>query len=174
MTQQFDYENEEYETLDSQTADINMDAAGLDGHVTHLGADRSLSRNLSDYDENSGPGGASGIGDDPYLGGSTGTADDVGMHIEPGFSIGYDNSEVSGIGPDTGNEVQGGGYTSLADAAAGITVGDPDGGTDLQTALGVPDVGDQSGDNNLSLEMVADNEAGYGAEGTDSDLDTEQ
>jgi hypothetical protein len=98
---------------------VGMDAADMHGNPVP-NVDRSLGRSLSEYDENSGPGGASGMADDPGLGGSTGAADDTGMHIEPGFSIGYDTQGSMGIGPETGNEEVGAGYRTLADVADDI------------------------------------------------------
>jgi hypothetical protein len=163
--------------LDSQLGDVGVDSADIHGNVGKVGYDYSLARSRSDYDEDSGPGGASGIGDDPTLQGSTGIADDVGMHVEPGFSVGYDQgSEDAEVGPDTGNETEGGGYLSLGEAAQGFEGGrDPD--DEVQTALGVGDVGGDSiddPDNELSLESIQDEEGGYGAEGTDSDLEGDQ
>ena len=106
-----------------------------------------------------------------------GIADDIGMHIEPGFSVGYDqDSEDAEIGPDTGNEIQGGGYLSLGEAAEGFEGGaNPD--DEVQTALGVGDVGGDSmtdPDDELSYELFEDEEGGYGVEGTDSDLEGDE
>jgi hypothetical protein len=169
-------EHTQYEGLDSQLGDVGVDSADLHGNVGKIGFDHSLARSRSGYDETSGPGGASGIADDPALQGSTGIADDVGMHIEPGFSVGYNQeSEDADIGPDTGNEIQGGGYLSLGEAAQGFEGGrNPD--DEVQTALGVEDAGDNLTDpfNNLSYESIQDEEGGYGVEGTDSDLEDDQ
>lgn len=167
----------ENDDLDSQLGDVGVDSADLHGNVGKIGFDHSLARSRSQYDENSGPGGGSGIGDDPTLQGSTGIADDVGMHIEPGFSVGYEQEgEDAEIGPDTGNEIQGGGYLSLGEAAEGFEGGaDPD--DVVQTALGVGDVGGDSitdPDNELSLESLQDEEGSYGMEGTDSDLEGDE
>lgn len=166
----------ENDDLDNQLGDVGVDSADLHGNVGKVGYDHSLARSRSQYDENSGPGGASGIGDDPTLQGSTGIADDVGMHIEPGFSVGYEQEgEDSQIGPDTGNEIQGGGYLSLGEAAEGFEGGaNPD--DEVQTALGVQDVGDSITDpgDNLSYELIQDEEGGYGVEGTDSDLEGDE
>ena len=63
-----------YEDPQNQAIGADMPAAGLDGHATSQNYDRSLSRDLSGYDENSGPGMASGVADDPMLGGSSGAA----------------------------------------------------------------------------------------------------
>ncbi len=157
------------EKLDSQLADVGLDATDMYGNVTKLGADKSLSHSTSEYDESSN---ASGMADDPYLGGSTGTADDVGMHIEPGFSIGYDSEQDLDFDGDTGNEIEGG-YLSLADAAQGREISEDD-GSDLQTALGGPDAVQVNTEDNMSIDSVTDEEESYGAEGTDSDLDDDQ
>ena len=159
-----------HEDIDSQIDDLNLDAADLYGKVTKPGQDHSLSRAMSDYDEDSGPGGASGIADDPTLGGSTGLADDVGMHVEPGFSVGYDTDTDLDFDGDTGNEIEGG-YLNLADAAHGKEVSDVD--DKYETALGVPDAGTLTNESEeLSLDALADDEeGGYGNEGTDSDVE---
>jgi hypothetical protein len=166
----------ENDELDSQLGDVGVDSADLHGNVGKIGFDHSLARSRADYDEDSGPGGGSGIGDDPTLQGSTGLADDVGMHVEPGFSVGYDReSEDADIGPDTGNEIEGGGYLSLGEAAQGFEGGaDPD--DKVQSALGVGDVGDlvDEEDDDLSYELFDGGEAGYGVEGTDSDLEGDE
>jgi hypothetical protein len=158
------------EDIDSQIDDLNMDAADLYGKATRPGQDHSLSRAMSDYDENSGPGGASGIADDPTLGGSTGLADDVGMHVEPGFSVGYDTDSDLDFDGDTGNEIEGG-YLTLGDAARGREASEVEG--DYETALGVPDAGILTNEGEeLSLDALADEEeGGYGDEGTDSDIE---
>ena len=135
-----------------------------------------MSRRRAGIDEDFGSGGASGIADEPTLQGSTGLADDVGMHIEPGFSVGYDkDSEDPEIGPDTGNEIEGGGYLTLAEAAQGFE-GGRNPADEVQTSLGVEDAGDTITDpgDNLSIEMVGGREGGYGASGTDSDLEGDQ
>lgn len=165
------HKREEHEDIDSPIDGLNMDAADLYGKVTKSSQDHSLSRSMSDYDENSGPGGASGIADDPTLGGSTGLADDVGMHIEPGFSVGYDTERDLDFDGDTGNEIEGG-YLNLADAAHGKDVSEIEDG-DYDTALGVPDSGRLTNEGEeLSLEALADEEdAGYGGDGTDSDIE---
>jgi hypothetical protein len=159
------------ESLDSALTpeDLAMDAAGLDGSTIYNGVDRSLARGMSNYDEDSGPGGASGIADDPELNGSTGTADDVGMHIEEGFSNSYDQPDLdtAGITPDAGND---GGYLSLGDAADGMARSTPEGR--VHNALGVPE-GElpftDADDDRYSLDRVSDGDAGYGYSGTDSD-----
>ena len=166
----------EEDELDNQLGDVGVDSADLHGNVGKIGFDHSLARNRSDYDENSGPGGASGIGDDPTLQGSTGIADDIGMHIEPGFSVGYDpDSEDADIDPDIGNEVEGGGYLSLGEAAEGFEGGaNPD--DEVQSALGVGDVGDleYEQDADFNYQENEDEEGSYGVEGTDSDLEGDE
>jgi len=166
----------ENDELDNELGDVGVDSADLHGNVGKIGFDHSLARQRSGYDEDSGPGGASGIGDDPTLQGSTGLADDVGMHVEPGFSVGYEqDSEEADIGPDTGNETEGGGYLSLGEAAQGFEGGaNPD--DEVQSALGVGDVGDleNEADADLNFEQYDGEEAGYGVEGTDSDLEGDE
>ncbi|HEX2911200.1 MAG TPA: hypothetical protein VH186_10360 [Chloroflexia bacterium] len=162
------------EYITSPIEDLDVDAAGLDGRPLPVARDKSLNRNVIDYDETSGPGGASGITDDPALQGSTGIADDVGMHVEPGYSVGYDTGMDYGFDGDTGNAITGGVYNTLADAAQDLPVTpDPDQGTGLETALGVPDVNTNT-DRNLSIENVSDDDGGYGAAGTDTDVTDDQ
>ena len=107
--------------------------------------------------------------------GSTGVADDIGMHIEPGFSVGYDqDSEDADIGPDTGNEIDGGGYLSLGDAAEGFEGGaNPD--DEVQSAVGV-EIGENEyeEDADFNFEENEDEEGSYGVEGTDSDLEGDE
>ncbi len=159
----------EREKLNSRLDEIATDSADLHGNTGKYGYDRSLQRSESDYDENDGPGGASGLSDDPYLGGSTGLADDVGMHVEPGFSVGYEMDSEMGIDPDEGNDES---YLSLGDAAIGRRKTQGDQGTGLETALGVPDAGELNIDGeNLSLDMVDGKSKGYGPGMTDSDTD---
>lgn len=164
----------EDDELDSQLGDVGVDSADIHGNVGKIGYDHSFARSRGDYDESSGSSGPGG--DETTLQGSTGVADDVGMHIEPGFSVGYDqDSEDADIGPDTGNEIDGGGYLSLGDAAEGFEGGaNPD--DEVQSALGVGDVGDleyeQDADFNFAEEE--DEEGGYGVEGTDSDIEDDQ
>lgn len=164
----------ERETLESQPDTLGLDAAGLDGKVIFNGVDRSLARGVSPFDEeNGGPGANSGIADDPYLGGATGTADDVGMHIEEGFSLGYDTApdlDVLDIDGDIGNSVEGG-YLTLADAANDKEVSAPV--TGIQSALGVPvsEANTPHSSGQGSIEQVSGGEAGYGFEGNDSDTD---
>lgn len=173
MSQEREEDYIQNDELDNQLGDVGVDSADLHGNVGKIGFDHSLAHNRGDYDENSGSPGT-GSGDETTLQGSSGLADDIGMHIEPGFSIGYDqDSEDADIGPDTGNEIQGGGYLSLGEAAQGFEGGaDPD--DEVQTALGVGDVGGDSITdpyNNLSFESIQDEEGGYGDESTDSDLE---
>ena len=165
----------ENDELDNQLGDVGVDSADLHGNVGKIGFDHSLAHSRGDYDETSGSPGT-GSGDETTLQGSTGIADDIGMHIEPGFSVGYNqDSEDAEIGPDTGNEIEGGGYLSLGEAAQGFEGGaDPD--DKVQTALGVGDVGDlvDEEDDELSYELFDGGEAGYGVEGTDSDLEGDE
>lgn len=163
----------ERETLESQPDTLGLDAAGLDGNVIFNGVNRSLARGVSPMDEeNGGPGAASGIADDPYLNGSTGTADDVGMHIEEGFSVGYEEADDAtfGIDGDLGNSAEGG-YLTLADAALDKMVSEPVEG--IQSSLGVPvseaNTPESAGQD--SIERASGGEGGYGFEGNDSDTD---
>ena len=105
---------EERESLNSHLDEITVDSADLHGNTGKQGYDRSFQRTDDDY-EDSELDDSSGFGNDPYLGGSTGLADDIGMHIEEGFSVGYDQDESS-IEPDEGNDES---YLSLGDAAQG-------------------------------------------------------
>lgn len=171
-------EREDYvenDELDNQLGDVGVDSADLHGNVGKIAYDHSLAHSRGEYDETSGTPGT-GSGDETTLQGSTGLADDVGMHIEPGFSVGYDqSSEDADIGPDTGNEIDGGGYLSLGEAAEGFEGGaNPD--DKVQSALGVGDVGDlqEEQDADFNYEENDGGEAGYGAEGTDSDLEGDE
>ncbi len=123
-----------------------------------------------EYNELSGPGGASGIGDDPFLAGSTGDLDDVGMHMEEGFSVGYDNDDDIDIDGDMGNRIEGS-YTTLADAAQGELYTEDDSVTrGSQNALGI-----DSGEDDLSLDKVTGGGLmGNGAIDFDADSDMEQ
>lgn len=163
----------EDDELDSQLGDVGVDSADLHGNVGKIGFDHSFAHHRGEYDENSGSSGPGG--DDTTLQGSTGVADDIGMHIEPGFSVGYDqDSEDADIGPDTGNEIDGGGYLSLGDAAEGFEGGaNPD--DEVQSALGV-DVGENEyeEDADFNFEENEDEEGSYGVEGTDSDLEGDE
>jgi len=118
-----------YSSRDGNSYDVGIDAVGLDGSNSGLTQDRSLSNNnsgASDYQDirgsDRGPAGYFGMGDETNLQGGIGLADDTGMHIESGFSLGFEDEDFendSEIDGDLGNSIQGG-YTSLADAAGDI------------------------------------------------------
>ncbi len=159
----------EAEKLDNNLDEVVMASADLHGNIGKYGYDRSLSRAEDEFDGDGGPGATSEVAVGSDLVDVTGMANEIGMHIEPGFSVGYAADDDTDIGPDEGNE---GGYLNLADAAQGRKSTPGDKGTGLQTALGVPDVGkvEVEGEN-LSIEQVSGGEAGYGAMIADTDTD---